>query len=971
MQNMYKNLAFWSWNEKMQDEELINQINSFAVLGYGGFFMHARAGLKIDYLGKQWFNAVKVCLKRASELSLDVYIYDEQGWPSGFAGGLVNGLGADYQQKSLFVSENADNALLEFSYKNKKYFVNCKVNPYYVDLLNRKVTNAFIDCTHNRYKKEVGEYFASTIKAVFTDESQLGNIPYSYELNNLFHKTYVYELIPNLYKLFFNTGDYKKFRYDYYNLVQQTMTNNFVRPIADWCESNGLMMSGHFPCEDSLSAQTFTTGGVMPKYAYMQAPAIDFLGRRLSSLLLLKQISSVNNQLGKKNALSETFGCTGWGIKLKTLCYIYGYQAVHGINKACTHLNAYSIKGARKRDYPSFFSYQQPYFEKLDCLIDYMENLNEFCSLGTPVNDVLVLSPLKSFYIASEGRQLKGASEESEDARQIANIFRLVIEGLEDVQIPFDIGDEELLKDFALVDNGTLNMGKMRYKVILLPKMITIDKSTIKLLKEVVKENIKIFVIGALPTLVEGEEEKGELDFLREFLEQFPYGGIIHPRAKLLEKFFQFIGYERKFTAFSVLDRHLVKDISISLRQQENEYFAAIFNKSDADTKTLMADFSQKGKVVIIDPITKIETPLPPIITLLPMQTLLIKQDHKKLSETLPKYFLSTKELRLKNFTLLSDNILSIDKAQISFDNINFGKKMDIIKVQEEVYKSQNKKVYIKYMFNSNFSAKVKLAVESEDVTAIWFNDKKIDKNSNDYFIDKAISVIEIGEVLPKNEVVLQYDISVQDLFDENVFETERNKFFFDKEIEAIYILGKFDVYCDTIHKNTNSITTNNDFYLSNVTEKNCLEELTAQGLLFYRGKMSAQSVFNFSVEGEVTVSIKNGSFTMACVLVNGKEAGAIFTPSEELDITKYVKIGENQLEFIFYTSNRNTLGAFHHYKKEPNFVGISTFNGIKGYEDELVNFDAPLCTYVDEYNFIPLEIGQIFITVKEKVCEK
>lgn len=56
LDNGFKPLSFWSFNEKMEILEVERQISEFKKRGYGGFFMHARAGLQIDYMGKEWFD---------------------------------------------------------------------------------------------------------------------------------------------------------------------------------------------------------------------------------------------------------------------------------------------------------------------------------------------------------------------------------------------------------------------------------------------------------------------------------------------------------------------------------------------------------------------------------------------------------------------------------------------------------------------------------------------------------------------------------------------------------------------------------------------------------------------------------------------------------------------------------------------------------------------------------------------------
>ena len=51
--------------------------------------MHSRSGLATDYLSEEFFGLVKSCVEKAKKENMFAYLYDEDRWPSGFAGGLV------------------------------------------------------------------------------------------------------------------------------------------------------------------------------------------------------------------------------------------------------------------------------------------------------------------------------------------------------------------------------------------------------------------------------------------------------------------------------------------------------------------------------------------------------------------------------------------------------------------------------------------------------------------------------------------------------------------------------------------------------------------------------------------------------------------------------------------------------------------------------------------------------------------
>ena len=97
----YRSVPFWSWNDKLEPEVLRAQIREMYEQGIGGFFMHARGGLQTEYLSPEWFECVNACLDEAGKLGMEAWLYDENGWPSGFGCGRVNGLGLAYQQKYL------------------------------------------------------------------------------------------------------------------------------------------------------------------------------------------------------------------------------------------------------------------------------------------------------------------------------------------------------------------------------------------------------------------------------------------------------------------------------------------------------------------------------------------------------------------------------------------------------------------------------------------------------------------------------------------------------------------------------------------------------------------------------------------------------------------------------------------------------------------------------------------------------
>jgi len=98
---IYRPSPFWSWNDKLEEEELRWQVREFADKGFGGYFMHARIGLATEYLSDEWMNCIMACLDEGKKVNLESWLYDEDRWPSGFAGGKVPAKGDNYRIRFL------------------------------------------------------------------------------------------------------------------------------------------------------------------------------------------------------------------------------------------------------------------------------------------------------------------------------------------------------------------------------------------------------------------------------------------------------------------------------------------------------------------------------------------------------------------------------------------------------------------------------------------------------------------------------------------------------------------------------------------------------------------------------------------------------------------------------------------------------------------------------------------------------
>ena len=101
----YSTGPLWVWNDLLGDEEIRSTLRDLAGQEIKQVWVHPRPGLMTPYLTGDWFHFWKVALDEAKKLDMDVWIYDENSYPSGFAGGWVPELMPESRGRGLVFRE--------------------------------------------------------------------------------------------------------------------------------------------------------------------------------------------------------------------------------------------------------------------------------------------------------------------------------------------------------------------------------------------------------------------------------------------------------------------------------------------------------------------------------------------------------------------------------------------------------------------------------------------------------------------------------------------------------------------------------------------------------------------------------------------------------------------------------------------------------------------------------------------------
>jgi len=337
----YRGKPFWSWNGELTEKELIHQADVLGQMGFGGYFMHSRCGLITEYLGDEWFDLTNAVADFSQQKGLEAWLYDEDRWPSGSAGGKVTE-DPQYRMKSLvlfetdpqdfiwsddiswaFAAKLADSKISLSAYQavgkeddltavltglegdGAAKILSFKIIPdapnsnyngnTYIDTMSHAAVERFLELTHEEYQKRCGDRMGTSIKGIFTDEPQRGkgmgdlkeingvrscSIFYTDDIFDEFEKRYGYDARAIMPLIFYRLQDepMAKVRIDYFDIGCNLFNERFTKPINDWCNDHNILFTGHVLHEDALTTQAVPNGSLMRFYEYMGNPGIDILG---------------------------------------------------------------------------------------------------------------------------------------------------------------------------------------------------------------------------------------------------------------------------------------------------------------------------------------------------------------------------------------------------------------------------------------------------------------------------------------------------------------------------------------------------------------------------------------------------------------------------------------------------------------------------------------------------------------------
>ncbi len=961
----YRGTPFWAWNSTLEKEELERQIDCFGEMGMGGFHMHPRVGLDVEYLGGEFMDLVKLCTARAKEKGMLAWLYDEDRWPSGSAGGIIT-KDKKYRSKRMILTMNdrcddkPENEAMETgetyflgaydieitddgsldTYKligrddqadGSKWYAFCLTSeddPWfngqaYADLLSKEAIDKFITFTYERYKAAVGDEFSKTVPAIFTDEPQFEGrrvhyssnddcsffTPWSNNLEAAFKKEYGISLLESIPELFWTLKDNQlsRIKYLYNDFLSELFTRAFADNCGRWCEENNIMLTGHLMEEPTLKSQANAVGEAMRPYRGFQLPGIDMLADR-TELSTAKQCQSAVHQYGREGMLSELYGVTNWDFDFRGHKYQGDWQAALGVSVRVHHLSWVSMTGEAKRDYPASISYQSSWHKEYPYIENHFARLNTALTRGKPVVRVGVLHPIESYWLF-----MGNGSKNAEIRQDMESNFENIINWLLFSQIDFDFIAESLLPSQCENASNPLRVGEMEYSTIIVPNLTTIRMSTLDRLTTFKNNGGRLIFLGDCPTHVDALAS----DEVKSLYEQSTV--CTNTKASLIKELEGDRLVDIRFASGGRHDR-----LIYNMREDNGCYWLFICQgernmiNDSVRSEELIIRLTGEFTPVLYDTLSG-ETKNIPFKTengftyinynRYAFESILLRLNTCTVSsfnEAEEKLELVS-EIDIRDtveYSLSEPNVLLLDRAKFSFDGGEFSDEEEILR------------------FDNDLRIKMGWAKRGDSQVQPWC----IKKEKPEHYLMMKFEIYCDTEVLHPLLAFEDTDFLEVSLNGEKQ-ELNANGYFTDKSIKTYPIsrLNKGENILSAkipfgVRTNTEWCYILGDF---DVAVQGCKTKIIKksprigfgsivnQGLPFYGAAITYKTHVNIPENKEVRIKTPFYRGALLKVVVDGCEAGLIVFPPYEITLRDLAP-GRHKIEYILYGSRVNCFGPVH-----------------------------------------------------------
>lgn len=990
-ENEYRGTDFFMLNDALSEEDLRFQISEMSKRGVASFIARTYIGLKSDYPGPEFMSKMSVMIDEAKKHGMTVFV--QAGYMPEAVLDLPTECALEYlcvHPDGICPSEEDVICEHEGTVYSAKSSVTC------LNLFDHDSVAFYIHQSYDLWQPFKDE-FGKTVTSIWVDEPSYHSehLPWFKSFDKVFVQKYGYDIKPHVFKLYHDIDDYKMVRYQYWTLLNKLLEDCYFKMIRDWCNTNGLMFSGHLMMEDTLFSQIKRACAVMPYYKYFDIPGLDILrgymnwkndpiidldGTDLFDEHLYTtpiQTVSAAHQAGKDKILCEMYGVTTNGMGFRDFEYYFDHFASLGVNYRSVHGIFYSLKGRSKRMYPPHVNYYQPYWKKYNDVTDYCARTSKFISQGKPCANVLVLHPLETAYLYFRGNN--GEPVPSEEMNKLDKRFCMLLRTLLFNHISFELGDLNTIStEYGRIDseNKKFVVGKMSYDTVVVPYLEIINKKTAELLRDFVSVGGKVIILGNAPHLVDGIECNVEETYLKPCIHVTGLSALCRTLSDI------------SAAEYKIFGEIASGDIRVYHTNDDGELYYMLFNSNCRESQNIQLTVkgnleasiydSESGKVFYAD--TSFDGSETSVSVYMPegASVLLKFSPSDKAIRTIVTKTEVSKFLQLDNkfdVERLSDNVLLLEYCRYKTEYMaDFSEEYTVLAVNRVLTDSDyHGKLVQRFTFESNkvFEG-LSLALEDASRCEVYFNGSKADcYDGKSYYFAKAFGRVFLPNTCIAGHNVIEIHRNFEPLSKAKSSITSLFESQLGVELESMYLLGDFGVYSVGEPTMNGNLRYSRDFVLD--SEKSIIHgELTSNGMIFYCGTVSLRKKINVALVSYQNAKLVIGNFhgCVAEIKVNGINCGDVYKAPYSVDISDAIKDGENEIEFELTNTLRPILGPYHRPKGEvgecwggygdPDLSWTGSALGPDWYK----NTDIDSTVWTDSYNQVRFGAWDISILI-------
>jgi hypothetical protein len=538
---------YYGLNGAVDETVIRRDLDTMKKLGYQAVTVQAGYGMPVAYLSPEYFAFFRMFVDEAKKRNMRVWIVDDAGYPSGFAGGKFTELKPEMRMQALVVAQkipavageavkatvtdatiavsaiHAEDGetvtvpvtshaiswtapaghwtvmMVEHQFKTSPTRSDTNKNRVkdgsqsLEDYLDPAATSQYLAFTHEQYKRAVGDEFGKTIMGFRGDEPDysINGLPWTPKFFERFMQVKGYDVRPYLAAFLQPRGTrlteaQTRAKADYYDVFSQMFRDGFFKPQGDWCAANHLEYQVHLNHEEMEMDLTRSEGEFLRDMQYVQVPGIDSIWHQIWKDTVSdfpRLAASASHVYGHPRAFTESFAAYRPAPDVDMARYILNEQFVRGVNLVET---MYFPASSSPGAHKSAYMEDPAY----PALLSYVQRMSYLLSMGRPTASVALYLPSSSMWMGDAAADAAFVSME-----------RMLSER----QIDFDIINDDALAKDLVAGHGTLATASgNHYGTIIFPNVSLLSQTALDRLRAVANGGGRVLFVGRAPSLISG-----------------------------------------------------------------------------------------------------------------------------------------------------------------------------------------------------------------------------------------------------------------------------------------------------------------------------------------------------------------------------------------------------------------------------------------------------------------------------------